>query len=149
MTDDSAGETVTILLAEDNPGDVRLIREAFRKVSIEPVFHTAADGQKTLDCLRKHREDDTTYPDLLLLDLNMPHKDGFEVLEELREDPAYPPLPVLVLTSSAARSDVVRSYDLAANAYLTKPSTPDQFVSLARAIEAFWIHEAQLPSRHP
>ena len=149
MTDDSVDEPVDILLAEDNPGDIRLIQEAFRDASIEPIFHTTADGQKTLEFLWQHREDGATYPDLLLLDLNMPRKDGFDVLKELCENPAYPPLPVLVLTSSEAREDVIRSYDLAANAYLTKPNTPDQFVSLAQAIEAFWIHEAQLPSLSP
>lgn len=149
MRDDSADGMVDILLAEDNPGDIRLIQEAFREASIEPVFHTAADGQQTIAFLENHREDEVPYPDLLLLDLNMPRKDGFDVLEELRENPAYPPLPVIVLTSSEAREDVIRSYDLAANAYLRKPSSPDQFVSLVRAIESFWIHEAKLPSLHP
>lgn len=149
MTGRAADGTIDILLAEDNPGDSRLIQEGFREASIDPVFHTATDGQRTIEYLRKLRNDPTAYPDLLLLDLNMPRKDGFDVLEELRENPEYPPLPVLVLTSSEAREDVTKSYELAANAYLTKPSTPDQFVSLAKSIEAFWVHEVQLPSPRP
>lgn len=144
MTTHAVDEPIDILLAEDNPGDIRLIKEAFRGTDIEPVFHTATDGNETLEFLRERRNTDT-YPDLLLLDLNMPRKDGFAVLEELRENETYPPLPILVLTSSEAAEDVVKSYELAANAYLSKPSEPDEFVSLAQAIEAFWIHEAQLP----
>ncbi|GAB3673014.1 response regulator [Halopiger thermotolerans] len=144
MTANAVSESVDILLAEDNRGDIRLIKEAFHETDIEPTFHTATSGNEALEFLRD-RCDTDAYPDLLLLDLNMPRKDGFEVLEELRENEAYPPLPVLVLTSSRADDDVVKSYELAANAYLSKPRNPDEFVSLAQAIEAFWIHEAQLP----
>lgn len=137
---------VDILLVEDNPGDVRLIEEAFRDTSLETQFQTATDGTDALDILRERQESDSeTYPDLLLLDLNLPRMDGFAVLEAIKDDPAYPPLPVLVLTSSEAEDDVVRSYELSANAYLTKPDGPEDFTSLGQAIERFWFEMAHLP----
>lgn len=135
-----------ILLVEDNPGDVRLIREALERVSDGVHLHTVSDGTEALEFLSDQQaDDDESVPDLLLLDLNIPRTDGFEVLEALNEDPELAALPVIVLTSSDAETDIAKSYDRCANAYLTKPNSHDGFVSLARAIDGFWVKAAQLP----
>ncbi|ELY96680.1 response regulator receiver protein [Natrialba chahannaoensis JCM 10990] len=153
-------------MVEDNPGDVRLAQEAFRTVDIDTTFHTARDGDKALSFLREQvsagaesasdtdsrsnsdsDSDSNSNPDidLVLLDLNLPRTSGFEVLEEVRSDPDLASLPVLVLTSSEATEDIARSYDLCANAYLTKPDGPGEFASLGKAVESFWMDEAMLP----
>ncbi|WP_436343854.1 response regulator [Natronorubrum sp. FCH18a] len=135
-----------ILLVEDNPGDVRLIQEAFREVDVETTFHTVHDGGTALELLReRQRTDSTTELDIALLDLNLPRIGGFEVLEEIKNDEELTAPPVLVLTSSKADEDVAKSYELCANAYLTKPSNPDEFTKLGKAVEAFWFEEATLP----
>ena len=135
-----------ILLIEDNPGDVRLIKEAFRDVDAETTFHAVHDGATALEFLReRQRDDEAVELDLVLLDLNLPRKNGFEVLETINQDPDLVAPPVLVLTSSEAVEDVTRSYELCANAYLTKPNTPDEFIEMGRAIEAFWFDEVTLP----
>lgn len=145
MTSSAPDEPIDILLVEDNPGDVRLIQEAFNAVEIAMDFRTVTNGKEALDLLDTCQDSSSTpYPDLILLDLNLPRVDGFAVLEALRDDPAYPPLPVLVLTSSEAEEDVVKSYEEAANAYLTKPTNPDEFVALAEAVAEFWADKAQL-----
>ena len=139
-------ESVDVLLVEDNPGDVRLIEEAFSEVDIEMAFHTASDGGEALAILRERTNDPScSYPDLVLLDLNLPRVDGFDVLETLRTESEYPPLPVIVLTGSEAEEDIRRSYRESANAYLTKPAGPDEFVAMAEAVEDFWLDTAQLP----
>lgn len=135
-----------VLLVEDNPGDVRLIREVLEMVSDEIQLETVPDGAEAIDYLTDRRGDEDRLPDLILLDLHTPRMDGFEVLETLKEDPELAALPVIVLTSSDAEADVSQSYDLCANAYLTKPNTHDEFVALARAIDGFWVETAQLPS---
>lgn len=152
---------VDILLVEDNPGDVRLVQEAFREASIETTFHVASDGRKALDFLRECRNSESeskesesdpvspSIPDLVLLDLNLPRVDGFAVLEEMRDDPEVPSPPVLVLTSSEDAEDIAKSYKRAANAYLTKPTSPDEFASLGTAIENFWFQQAELPPVAP
>ncbi|MCU4974623.1 response regulator [Halobacteria archaeon AArc-m2/3/4] len=151
---------IDILLVEDNPGDVRLVQEAFREASLETTFHVASDGQKALNFLRKCRESESesesdsetdlpTTPDLVLLDLNLPRVDGFAVLEEMRDDPEVSSPPVLVLTSSEDAEDIAKSYKRAANAYLTKPTSPDEFASLGTAIENFWFEQAELPPATP
>ena len=141
---------MSILLVEDNPGDVRLIQEAFRTTGFEPTFHTAVDGDAALEFLQEG-VDSTAGPsvDLILLDLNLPRTDGFEVLTAIRDEPELTSLPVIVLTSSEAPEDIVKSYELCANAYLTKPSNPDEFAELGQAVEAFWVEEAVLPSVFP
>jgi len=141
---------VSILLVEDNPGDVRLIQEAFRTAGFEPTFHTVVDGDAALEFLQEG-VDSASGPsvDLVLLDLNLPRTDGFEVLEAIRDEPELTSLPVIVLTSSEAPEDIVKSYELCANAYLTKPSNPDEFAELGQAVEAFWVDEAVLPSVFP
>ncbi|WP_254524258.1 response regulator [Natrinema caseinilyticum] len=144
MSTQSSNEQVEILLVEDNPGDVRLIQEAFKAAGFETVFHTVTDGDDALEFLQTAVESGPGV-DLVLLDLNLPRTNGFDVLEAMQADPKLTPLPVLVLTSSHASEDIVRSYELSANAYLTKPSDPDQFAEIGRAVEAFWVDEATLP----
>lgn len=146
MSHQSSPEPVSILLVEDNPGDVRLIEEAFKTAGFETVFHTVADGTAALEFLREQvLSADGADVDLMLLDLNLPRTSGFEVLKALKDETAFASLPVIVLTSSEATEDIVRSYELCANAYLTKPSDPAEFAELGRAVEAFWIDEATLP----
>ncbi|OLZ40921.1 histidine kinase [Natrinema saccharevitans] len=146
MTRSPSTDLVSILLVEDNPGDVRLIEEAFKSAEFETTFHTVTDGSAALELLHERAaSEDGPELDLMLLDLNLPRTDGFEVLETVKNDPKLTSLPVLVLTSSEATEDIVRSYELCANAYLTKPTDPDEFADIGRAVEAFWIEEATLP----
>ena len=143
---DVRGDPVDVLLVEDNPGDVRLIEEAFAEVDVEVTFHTATDGDEALTILHECTDDSSSpYPDLVLLDLNLPRVNGFDVLEALRTEATYPPIPVIVLTGSEAEEDVRKSYRESANAYLTKPAGPDEFVDLAEAVEGFWLDTARLP----
>ncbi|WP_265112552.1 response regulator [Halosolutus halophilus] len=147
MTAHSPTEPIDILLVEDNPGDVRLTREAFKSTDSEIRFHTATDGDEALEHLHRcQRDDSRSCPDMILLDLNLPRVDGFTILEVLERDFEHPPPPVLVLSSSADEADIAGSYDRAANAYLTKPNTPSEFSSIARAVERFWIDSAQHPA---
>ena len=137
---------MSILLVEDNPGDVRLIQEAFKTAGFETEFHTVTDGDAALEFLREQvLTPDGADIDLMLLDLNLPRTGGFEVLEVIMDEQKLTSLPVIVLTSSEATEDIVKSYELCANAYLTKPSDPDEFAELGHAVEAFWINEATLP----
>ncbi|MDS0473837.1 response regulator [Natrinema sp. 1APR25-10V2] len=148
MTDSgtSRPEPAQILLVEDNPGDVRLTKEAFKQGRIENDLHVVSDGIEALDFLTQRGDyADAPRPDLILLDLNLPGKDGEDVLEELKDDPALRSIPVIVLTSSRAEEDVVKSYELHANAYLTKPVDPDEFIETVRAFEKFWFSVVRLP----
>ncbi|MFC4439418.1 MULTISPECIES: response regulator [Natrialbaceae] len=146
MRTTTPSKPIDVLLVEDNPGDVRLVEEAFEVVSDEIRLHSVADGTEALEFLSDKKDADATpFPDLLLLDLNVPRTNGFEVLEEIRDDPALTMLPVIVLTSSDDETDISESYDLCANAYLTKPDSQDEFVSLARSVEEFWVKAAKLP----
>ena len=139
-------EPAQILLVEDNPGDVRLTEEAFKQGRIENDLHVVSDGNEALEYLYRRGEyEDAPRPDLILLDLNLPRKDGEDVLEELKGDPELRSIPVIVLTSSRAEEDVVRSYELHANAYLTKPVDPDDFIETVRAFEKFWFSVVRLP----
>jgi CheY-like chemotaxis protein len=146
MTDDVSGEPIEILLVEDNPGDVRLTREALSEGGVLNNLHVVGDGVDAMAYLRQDGEyADATTPDLVLLDLNLPKMDGTEVLEEVKADPDLRRIPVVVLTSSAAEEDIVRSYDLHANAYITKPVDMDQFIEVARNLEQFWLSIVKLP----
>lgn len=146
MTEHQEGEPVDILLVEDNPGDVRLTEEAFKDGRINNDLHVTTDGQEALDFLFQRADyADAPVPDLVLLDLNLPRIDGKEVLREIRNDPDLQRLPVIILTSSAAQQDVIESYELQTNAYLTKPVSPDEFVALVRSIEEFWLTFVRLP----
>jgi two-component system, chemotaxis family, response regulator Rcp1 len=138
---------IDILLVEDNPGDVRLTREALREGKVRNHLYVAADGVEALRFLRREGEHaDAVRPDLILLDLNLPKKDGREVLEEIKGDPALRSIPVVVLTSSQAEQDICRAYDLHANCYVTKPVDLEQFITVVKSIEAFWFTIVKLPT---
>lgn len=143
----TADDAIDILLVEDNPGDVRLTQEAFKTADHEVTLQTVANGDDAVEFLRQSAE--SSLPDLVLLDLNLPGRHGCEVLEEMRDDPQLNPLPVIVLTSSNAEEDIVRCYDASVNAYLTKPTAPDEFISLIDSIEEFWLRKAELPPIPP
>ena len=145
MSDHRPSPPIRILLVEDNPGDVRLIREAFREADVETTFHAVRDGDEALEFLHEQQNDPSGAEiDLVLLDLNLPRTGGFEVLETIKEDPDLTAPPVLVLTSSEAAEDIAKSYRLCANAYLTKPSDPGEFAELGHAVEAFWFNDSTL-----
>ena len=137
-----------ILLVEDNPGDVRLTIEALREGRIANRLHVAGDGEEAMAFVRRegvHRG--VPRPDVILLDLNLPRKDGREVLAELKADPDLHRIPVIVLTTSSAEADVLRSYDLHANCYISKPIGYDEFIGAVRSMENFWLKIVLLPPR--
>ena len=135
-----------ILLVEDNPGDVRLTQEAFESAGFEHSLYVVPTGDDAIDFLTKRGDDATApYPNLVLMDLNLPGKNGHEVLRSIRAHPRLSRLPVIMLTSSETSEDIVASYEATANAYLTKPSDFDGFVSLVKALERFWVGQARLP----
>lgn len=139
--------TVEILLVEDNPGDVRLTREALREGDLSHRLSVTSDGMEALDFLhRRGKHEDAVRPDLIVLDLNLPKMDGREVLEEIKVDPGLRSIPVIVLTSSRADVDIRRAYDLHANCYIAKPVDLDRFVHVVRLIEEFWFSIVELPS---
>ncbi|RKD97443.1 response regulator [Halopiger aswanensis] len=142
---DRLTEPVEILLVEDNPGDVRLIQEAFKELPTEVTLCVVTDGDDALTLLQNRRAEAAALPDLVLLDLNLPRMGGLEFLEAIQDEPAFARLPVLVLTSSEAYEDVLESYELAANAYLTKPTDPDEFSSMVETIAEFWFQRVALP----
>lgn len=145
MTDTQA-EPVEILLAEDNPGDAKLTRKALEQGNIINNLHVVTDGVEALEYLRQEGEyADKPRPDLMLLDLNMPRKDGREVLEDIKTDADLRRIPVVVMTSSEAEEDIVQSYDLHANAYLTKPIDFDGFLDVVGTIEEFWLSVVKMP----
>jgi chemotaxis family two-component system response regulator Rcp1 len=140
------GRPIEILLVEDNPGDVRLTKESFRDAKVRNIMETVADGVEAMAFLRREgRYQSSTRPDLILLDLNLPRKNGLEVLKEIKANEDLKRIPVVVLTTSQAEQDIVKSYDLYANAYITKPVELDQFISVVKAIEGFWLEIVRLP----
>lgn len=144
------GEVIEVLLAEDNPGDVKLTRRAFEEGQVLNNLRVVNDGQEAMDFLRhegEYADDQPPRPDLILLDLNMPRMDGTDVLEALDDDPDLGRIPVVVLTSSDAEEDIVKSYDLHANAYLTKPVDFDGFLEVIGCIEEFWLGVVKRPPR--
>jgi len=145
-SDTFRAEPAQLLLVEDNPGDIRLTEEAFEQGRIENDLHVVSDGSEALSFLSREGEyADAPRPDLILLDLNLPGKGGEDILEELKADPEFRSIPVIVLTSSDAEEDIARSYQLHANAYLTKPVDPDAFIETIRAFEQFWFSVVRLP----
>lgn len=139
-------DAVDILLVEDNPGDVRLIEEAFEETDTETRVHAVTDGREAIELVTDESAAGLpSIPDLALIDLNLPQKDGCEVLEAIRGEPRFRGLPVVILTNSESSEDITRCYDARANAYLTKPVDPDEFVSLVQTVEQFWFEQAQLP----
>jgi len=146
VTEQSPQEHVDILLVEDNPGDVRLTQEAFKNGQIYNDLHVVNDGDEALAFLRNEGEHaDAPTPDIVLLDLNLPRKNGDEVLAEVRADPDLARIPVIVLTSSEAQEDVAQSYELQANAYLTKPVDPSEFIEVVKSFKQFWLSVVRLP----
>ncbi|WP_435125718.1 response regulator [Halobaculum sp. D14] len=146
MTDrDRPKEPADVLLVEDNPGDVRLTKEAFADGSIANTLHVVGDGVDALDFLNQRGGyADAPEPSIVLLDLNLPRKDGDEVLEAVKADPELAHIPVVVLTSSSSREDVIASYERNANAYLTKPVDPDEFIETVEQFERFWLSIVEL-----
>ena len=138
---------IEILLVEDEPGDVRLTVEALRNARVRNRIHTVEDGVEALAFLhRRPPYAAAPRPDLILLDLNLPRKDGREVLAEIKADPALRTIPVVVLSTSRARDDVLRSYDLHANCFISKPMDLNEFNAVVKSIEDFWLTVARLPS---
>ena len=146
MHEIATGKPIEILLVEDNPGDVRLTLEALKGGRVRNNIHVVEDGVQAMDFL--HRQGNyraVPRPDLMLLDLNLPKKDGREVLGEVKQDPDLKRIPIVILTSSAAEEDILRAYDLSANCYITKPVALDQFLRVLKSIEDFWLVIVKLP----
>ncbi len=144
MTDDET-KPITVLLVEDDPGDVVLIEEAFEHNKVRNRLKIVGDGVEAMEYLRSG----VARPDLVLLDLNLPRKDGREVLAEIKSDPALRSIPVVVLTTSKAEEDILRSYDLHANAYVTKPVDFNRFIEVVRQIDEFFVTVVKLPAHRP
>ena len=138
---------VEILLVEDNPADVRLTREGIKEAKIVNNLNVVGDGEEALEYLqRQGRYSNSIKPDLILLDLNLPKKDGREVLAEIKADDKLKNIPVVVLTTSEAEQDILRSYDLHANCYVCKPIDLEQFINVIKSIEDFWLTIVKLPT---
>jgi chemotaxis family two-component system response regulator Rcp1 len=137
---------ITILLVEDNPGDVRLVEEIFQDGKIYNRLQVARDGEQAMDYLHQRGDfQNAPRPDLILLDLNLPKKNGTEVLTEIKTDAQLHSIPVIILTASGAQEDIARAYDHYANCYLTKPIDLNQFISVVQQIKTFWLSIVQLP----
>jgi CheY-like chemotaxis protein len=137
---------IEVLLVEDSPGDVRLTREAFKDAKVHINLHVVSDGIEAMAFLKREGEhSNVPRPDLILLDLNLPRKDGREVLEEIKENPALKTIPVVILTTSSSEEDILRSYWLHANCYITKPVGLDGFLKVVRSIDDFWLSVVKLP----
>ena len=141
------GKPIEILMVEDNPGDVRLTMEALRETKMNNNLRVIRDGTEALAFLNREGEyGDASRPDLILLDLNIPGKDGREVLKEIKADERLSRIPVVILTTSQAEEDILKTYDLHANCYITKPVDLNQFVKVVRSIETFWLTIVRLPT---
>ena len=149
MTAPADGKSpIEVLLVEDDPGDVLMTQEAFEEHKLRNRLTVVSDGAEALSYLRREgRYADVVRPDLILLDLNLPRRDGREVLQEIKDDPDLRHIPVIVLTTSQAEEDVLRSYQLHANAYVTKPVGFDGFIEAIRHIDHFFVSVVQLPTR--
>jgi CheY-like chemotaxis protein len=146
MDIDRLGRPADFLLVEDNPGDVRLTQEALKSHKVQNNLHVVTDGEEAMAFLRKQgKYRDAPRPDIILLDLNLPKKDGREVLAEIKSDPGLKTIPVVIITSSEAEQDVIKSYNLNANCYVTKPVNLDQFIKVVQSINDFWLTIVKLP----
>lgn len=142
-----AKNPIVILLIEDNPGDVRLTQEAIKEGKVRNIMHVVSDGVEAMAFLRRSgRYVTAVRPDLILLDLNLPKKSGLEVLAEIKVDGQLKRIPVVVLTTSQAEQDILQSYNLHANAFVTKPVDLMNFINAVKSIEGFWLEIVQLPS---
>jgi CheY-like chemotaxis protein len=147
MSNDKKGRSIEVLLVEDNPGDVRLAMEALKEAKLANHVSVAGDGEEALAFLRKEgRYAGAAKPDLILLDLNLPKKDGREVLAEIKKDSDLRRIPVVILTTSTAEEDILRAYNLHANCYVSKPVDFNKFTQVVREIEDFWFTVVLLPS---
>lgn len=147
-TADNESRQIEILLVEDNPGDVRLTQEAMRAAKMTNVLHVVEDGEQAMEFLRRRsRFKNAPRPDLILLDLNLPKKDGRSVLAECKGDPDLKRIPVVVLTTSRSEEDVLQAYDMHANAFVTKPVNLEQFMRIVALIDEFWLKVVTLPGR--
>jgi two-component system, chemotaxis family, response regulator Rcp1 len=139
---------IEILMVEDNPGDIRLTIEALKEGKVRNNLYTVEDGELALAYLRRQgRFSEATRPDLILLDLNLPKKNGREVLAEIKDDQELRRIPVVILTVSKAEQDILKSYNLHANCYITKPVDLEQFIQVVKSIEDFWLTVVMLPPR--
>ena len=137
---------IEILLVEDNPGDVRLTKEALKEGKVYSNLHTVKDGVEAMEFLRRQgKYSSVPRPDIILLDLNLPRKDGREVLQEIKSDSSLKRIPVVVLTTSKAEEDVLRTYNLHANCYVTKPVDLEKFIVVVKSIDRFWLTVVTLP----
>lgn len=142
------GRPIEILLVEDNPGDVRLTQEALKEGKVTNCLHVVMDGEQAMQFLQRQGQySDAPRPDLILLDLNLPKKDGREVLEELKSDPDLRRIPVAVLTTSKAEEDICRAYDLNCNCYINKPVELGQFIDAVKSLQEFWMTVVTLPPK--
>jgi two-component system, chemotaxis family, response regulator Rcp1 len=147
MNFEPQSELVDILLVEDNPGDVRLTQEVLKDSKVPNQLIVANNGDEALMCLRRQGKfKDCARPDLILLDLNLPIKDGREVLALIKADENFKRIPVVILTTSKAEEDILKTYDLHANCYVTKPVDLEQFVKVVRSLEDFWLAIVKLPN---
>ena len=138
---------IEILLVEDNPGDVRLTLEALKEGKVLNHMSVAVDGVEAMAFLRREGKfADAPHPDLVMLDLNLPKKDGREVLDDIKRDARLKHIPVVILTTSQAEQDIVKSYELHANCYIAKPVDLDQFMSVVKSVQDFWLSVVKLPS---
>lgn len=141
----TATAPIEVLLVEDSPADVRLTREALKEAKVRNNVHVAVDGVDAMDFLhRRGRHANAPIPDLILLDLNLPKKDGREVLEDIKSHDRLKRIPVVILTTSQSEQDILESYQLNANAYVTKPVDLEQFLDVVKSIEGFWLEVVKL-----
>ena len=146
MGNETNARQIEILLVEDNPGDVRLTEEALQEGKLFNNLNVVEDGVEALAFLRKERQySSAPRPDLILLDLNLPKKDGREVLGEIKQDPELRRIPVVILTTSKAEEDIIKTYKLHANCYITKPVDLEQFITVIKNIRSFWLTVVKLP----
>jgi CheY-like chemotaxis protein len=139
-------DNIEILMVEDNPGDVRLAQEALKESKVRNNMSVVWDGEEAISFLRREgKYSDSPRPDLILLDLNLPKKDGTQVLADIKEDPHLRRIPVVILTTSEADRDILKTYDLHANCYITKPVDFDKFVEVVKAVDNFWLTIVRLP----
>ncbi|WP_404358120.1 response regulator [Methylotuvimicrobium sp. KM1] len=147
MSLEEIGRAAEFLLVEDNPGDVRLTKEALTESKVKNNLNVVGDGEEAMAFLRRQgRYAEAPRPDVILLDLNLPKKNGREVLEEIKADPSLKRIPVVIITSSEAEQDVLRTYDLHVNCYVNKPVDLEQFIKVVQSIETFWLTIVKLPS---
>ena len=148
MNNEEISKTIEILLVEDNPADIRLAQEAFKDAKVRNILHTVGDGVEAMAFLRRQgKYAEVARPDLILLDLNLPKKDGREVLAEIKTDEHLKLIPVVILTVSKDEEDILKTYNLHANCYITKPIDFEQFMKVVKGIEEFWLTIVKLPPK--